>query len=90
MADTANRTNTGDNDIVPASKVDGWESTHIDGKVDEQVDGMHDGVVYRSSYEDLPMRTTFRIMWKGVLVCSLAAFSSFTDGYQVRISPRDV
>jgi hypothetical protein len=39
----------------------------------------------RSKWEDLPYKTTLRLFWKGALVCFLAAFSSFTDGYQVRL-----
>jgi hypothetical protein len=37
----------------------------------------------RSKWEDLDTKSTFRLFWKGILVCFLAAFSSFTDGYQV-------
>jgi hypothetical protein len=37
----------------------------------------------RSKWEDLDAKSTFRLFWKGALVCFLAAFSSFTDGYQV-------
>jgi hypothetical protein len=38
----------------------------------------------RSKWEDLDAKSTFRLFWKGALVCFFAAFSSFTDGYQVR------
>lgn len=37
----------------------------------------------RSKWEDLDTKSTFRLFWKGALVCFFAAFSSFTDGYQV-------
>lgn len=37
----------------------------------------------RSKWEDIDARSTFRLFWKGALVCFMAAFSSFTDGYQV-------
>lgn len=37
----------------------------------------------RSKWDDLPYQATLRLFWRGVLVCFLAAFSSFTDGYQV-------
>ena len=51
----------------------------------EITEGIHGA---RSKWEDLDMKSTFRLFWKGALVCFLAAFSSFTDGYQVsNISP---
>jgi hypothetical protein len=41
----------------------------------------------RSVWDELSYKATLRLFWRGVLVCGLAAFSSFTDGYQVRSAP---
>lgn len=56
---------------------------HDDPKAGEITDDTvgHHGL--RSVWEETPYKTTLRLFWKGVLVCFLAAFSSFTDGYQV-------
>ncbi|WWC63091.1 uncharacterized protein I303_105690 [Kwoniella dejecticola CBS 10117] len=37
----------------------------------------------RSAWDDLTYKQTARLFWKGSLVCFLAAFSAFTDGYQI-------
>ncbi|OCF30852.1 hypothetical protein I316_07485 [Kwoniella heveanensis BCC8398] len=39
----------------------------------------------RSAWDDLSFKQSLRLFWRGVLVCFLAGFSSFTDGYQIAI-----
>lgn len=40
----------------------------------------------RSAWDDLSYKETVKMFWRGILVCFVAAFSAFTDGYQVRAS----
>ncbi|WWD01005.1 hypothetical protein V866_007943 [Kwoniella sp. B9012] len=73
------------------NKAAGWELSHLETTAtkleatndNDLVAGGHSELV--SSWEDIPYRTTLKIFWRGVLVCFLAAFSSFTDGYQIAI-----
>jgi hypothetical protein len=63
------------------------DSTHLETAEDKAGGpggemGQDDHLI-RSVWEETPYRTTLKLFWKGALVCFLAAFSSFTDGYQV-------
>lgn len=63
---------------------DKGDATHLEDKAQAEVDyADQHAPVLSSVWEDIPYKTTLRLFWRGALVCFLAAFSSFTDGYQV-------
>lgn len=49
----------------------------LDASVPSELDAI------RSAWDDISFKQSLRLFWRGVLVCFLAGFSSFTDGYQV-------
>jgi hypothetical protein len=73
------------------NKFDDVQHKEIAGVVVEFDEQGHHEAIHgaRSKWEDLDAKSTFRLFWKGALVCFLAAFSSFTDGYQVSSPQRD-
>jgi hypothetical protein len=57
------------------------EALHLENI--DTVDALADLAGTSSVWEEIDYRRTLQLFWRGALICFLAAFSSFTDGYQV-------
>jgi len=57
------------------------EGLHLESIDDVDALAGHAGTSWL--WEEIDYRRTLQLFWRGALICFLAAFSSFTDGYQV-------